>query len=244
MKYCDDYAALLDLYVDGELSPAEMAGVQAHLDTCPGCRAYVDDALAIRAAFPDAEDTEVPDGFAGGVMAAIRAQTAARKPQAAPQKRTLSKILLPLAACCAIVLLARGVGFPGGSKSESPADTAAPMMTESCAEEPAALAEDSPYDSQAAAEARSTPQASAKSAAEDASSLYFAILTLPPDALEMELLADCAPLSEADGESRYELSAEDYAVLLEQLDAAGIQPIAREQTNTESELALVIVTGL
>ena len=78
MKYCDDYAALLDLYVDGELSPAEMADVQAHLDTCPGCQAYVDNALAICAAFPHAEDTEVPNGFAGGVMAAIRAQAPAQ----------------------------------------------------------------------------------------------------------------------------------------------------------------------
>ena len=72
MKYCDDYAALLDLYVDGELSSDELSDVQAHLDTCPGCRAYVDDALSLRAAFPDVEDTEVPDGFAEGVMAAIR----------------------------------------------------------------------------------------------------------------------------------------------------------------------------
>ena len=52
MKYCDDYAALLDLYVDGELSPEEMSRIQEHLDRCPGCQAYVDDALAIRAAFP------------------------------------------------------------------------------------------------------------------------------------------------------------------------------------------------
>lgn len=237
MKYCDDYAALLDLYVDGELPPAEMAGVQAHLDTCPGCRAYVDDALAIRAAFPTAEDTEVPDGFAQGVMAAIRAQ----KPQAAPQKRKLSKILLPLAACCAIVLLVRGVGFPGGGKLEAPADTTASMTAETCAEEPAAQNEDG--DALAAAEARSTPSEAAKNAAEDAVSSYFAILTLPPDALETALLADCTPVSEADGEERYELSAGDYAVLLDQLDAAGIQPIAREQTNMDSETALVIVTG-
>ena len=35
MKYCEEYAALLDLYVDGELSPGEMAAVQEHLDQCP-----------------------------------------------------------------------------------------------------------------------------------------------------------------------------------------------------------------
>ena len=101
MKYCEDFAALLDLYADGELSPEEMARVQAHLDTCPGCRAYVDDALAIRAAFPDAEETEVPDGFCDGVMAVIRAETAPQRKRKAPWL----KAVLPLAACLAIVVL-------------------------------------------------------------------------------------------------------------------------------------------
>ena len=31
MKYCEDCAALLDLYVDGELSPEDMDRVRAHL---------------------------------------------------------------------------------------------------------------------------------------------------------------------------------------------------------------------
>ena len=46
MKYCESYAALLDLFVDGELSLEEMLEVQAHLDECPACRAYVDDNLS------------------------------------------------------------------------------------------------------------------------------------------------------------------------------------------------------
>ena len=100
MKYCDNYAALLDLYVDGELSVEEMTQLQAHLDTCPGCRAYVDDALAIRAAFPDVEDTVVPDGFSEGIMATIRANAV---PQPSKKRRWMN-VLLPLAACCAIVV--------------------------------------------------------------------------------------------------------------------------------------------
>ena len=54
MKYCEEYAALLDLFVDGELAPEDMKRVGDHLTGCPGCQAYVDDALAIRACFPDA----------------------------------------------------------------------------------------------------------------------------------------------------------------------------------------------
>ena len=73
MTYCKESSALLDPYIDGELSPEETARVREHLHTCDGCRAYVQAALAIRDAFPEAEDTPVPDGFAAGVMAAIRA---------------------------------------------------------------------------------------------------------------------------------------------------------------------------
>ncbi len=275
MKYCDDYAALLDLYVDGELSPDEMARVQAHLDVCPGCRAYVDDALAIRAAFPGPDDGEVPAGFAGGVMSAIRAQSAPRQATAAPQKqrRQLSKLLLPLAACCAIVVLIRGAALGGGNKAESaPAAMDAAACTEASAEpeesliaaqrddtpsEPASGEsrtipgdDDAPVSNDVAdipsaaafktSEYGSAPEAAQESTAEDA--LYFATLFLPREA--EALLADHTPFEETDGEARYELSAGDYAVLLDRLDAAGIQPIAREQAYTESEAALVVVTGL
>ena len=78
MTYCKEFSALLDPYIDGELSPEETARVREHLHTCDGCRAYVQAALAIRDAFPEAEDTPVPDGFAAGVMAAIRAAAAPR----------------------------------------------------------------------------------------------------------------------------------------------------------------------
>ena len=99
MDTCQEFAALLDLYADGELPPAEAERVQAHLETCGVCRSYVDDIQAIRAAFPTIEDTPVPEGFADGVMAAIRAGKAPRKRQSAPR---WARVALPLAACLAI----------------------------------------------------------------------------------------------------------------------------------------------
>lgn len=139
MKYCEDCAALLDLYVDGELSPEDMDRVRAHLETCSGCRAYVDDALAIRAAFPDVEDTEVPAGFAESVMSAV--QAAAQERPAAPQakKRHWGRVLLPLAACCAIVILLHGVT---GSKN-SPVEfaTASSSATDTATTESESIAE-------------------------------------------------------------------------------------------------------
>ena len=128
MRPCDEYAALLDAYVDGELSPEEMMRVQAHLDSCPGCQAYVDDALAIRAAFPDVEETEVPDGFAESVSAAIRAGAAPQRKRRTPW----AKVLAPLAACCAVVVLLAGLPAFGGDSARIASDTSEQETMETC----------------------------------------------------------------------------------------------------------------
>ena len=120
MKYCDEFAALLDPYIDGELPPEETARVREHLRACGGCRAYVQAALVMRDAFPEAESTEVPDGFAEGVMAAIRANAAPRKRRSPRWQKTL----LPLAVCCAVVVLAVS-SLPRPSDTAVEADVAA-----------------------------------------------------------------------------------------------------------------------
>ena len=195
MKYCESYAALLDLFVDGELSLEEMLEVQAHLDECPACRAYVDDALAMQAAFPDVEDTEVPEGFAAGIMAAIQADTAIRPVSPRKKKKTpWAGVVASLAACCAIVIIQQN--GPMAAKSESAAasmaydtavaeeaacDDAAPEtfyytadtdLEEETAEEPAAEAEEAaPMErqSETAAEGGAIAQSTKNTAAEDAS---------------------------------------------------------------------------
>lgn len=266
MKYCDDYAALLDLYVDGELSPDEMARVQAHLDVCPGCRAYVDDALAIRAAFPGLDDAEVPAGFAGDVMSAIRAQAAPRQAKAAPQKQ-LSKLLLPLAACCAIVVLIRGAALGGGHKVES---APAAMDTAACTEAPAE-SEESWIDAQsddvpaepASGESRTIPEdspvsndiaeapsavASFKSseygntleAAQEPKAedaLYFATLFLPREA--EALLADYTPFEETDASASYALPREAYEDLLARLSTVDFEETLTP--DVDSDVFLVIL---
>lgn len=116
MTYCKEFSALLDPYIDGELSPEETARVREHLHTCDGCRAYVQAALAIRDAFPEAEDTPVPDGFAAGVMAAIR-----RTPPPEAPETPVGKDAAPLGR----LLCRRGAGRlrparPGGHRCDGP----------------------------------------------------------------------------------------------------------------------------
>lgn len=103
MKNCERYAALLDMYADGFCTVEESETVRSHLAECGECRAYVESILRLREDFPDAESTEVPAGFAEGVMAVIRAE-------AAPRKRSAFrwKALLPMAACLAVVLAVGG----------------------------------------------------------------------------------------------------------------------------------------
>ena len=114
--------ALLDAFVDGELTSEEMISVQSHLDECPECRAYVDDVLVIRASFPTEDDAELPADFAETVMKAV-----AETPQSRPKKRQPWGKLAAAAACLAVIVLMQRGGLTGGSGNTSAACDTAPM---------------------------------------------------------------------------------------------------------------------
>ena len=259
MKYCENFATLLDPFVDGELSPDEIARVQAHLDGCPACRAYADDALAIRASFPDAEDTPVPDGFAESVMARIRAE-AASQAEAAPQKKTSRpwlKALASLAACCAIVLLAAPM-FSHSSKTEAaPAEAPAAAADTAASTERAmefALTEEAPAGESAEesredlASSKLYDAAPAPSAADSGATAYCteadttSWLTLTAEEAG-SLLADVTPAEETETELRYELTSGELENLLTALSEAGIVPSGElHPAEMEDSYVLVIVT--
>ena len=259
MKYCDDYAALLDLYVDGELSPEEMSRGRDRLERGPGCRAYVDDALAIRAAFPDVEDVEVPMGFAEGVMARIQTEAGSKKKQSTPWR----KVLPTLVACCAVVILLRSVpGMFSGRKAEAPAamDAAAPAMTmESASEEKSEAAMEEPaamMDRQIAADSNAVtaaeeapaecaePQEAEKAAGPytytASGTVYTSILTLPPEGAE--LMAEYTPVHESGTEARYELTAQEAEALLVQLEHASFSYQSEDGITPTTDLVLVILS--
>jgi len=284
MKYCEEYAALLDLFVDGELPPGEMERVRAHLETCPGCRAYVDDALMIRAGFPDAEDTAVPEGFTERVMERGREDAGKSSKMIELKRRPVRRwagSLAALAACCALVILLK-TGYSNGiSKSMSAGDTAAPAETSAArdaagggeadaaprmAEAPAqaevpGLDIAAPEEEQkltagqteTAAESDTTANdfAMDRAAGAEGAAPYTSLASLPEAAEaaagaeepslrltageEGDLLDGYEPVWEEDGERRYELSWEEYRVLLEALG----RPDAPEG---EAEIYIVLVT--
>lgn len=136
MNTCENYAALLDAFAEGDLFTEDMVRVQQHLLECPDCQAYLDDLLAMQAAFPKVEDTVVPPDFSAKVMAAVAAtpqeqavaapqEKAAAKSTSAKRKTPWSRVLMPLAACCAIVILLQGrLSFGGAKSEEAPAASA------------------------------------------------------------------------------------------------------------------------
>ena len=274
-------AALLDLYVDGELSPEEMLRVRDHLDECPACRAYVDDALAIRASFPDAEDTEIPDGFTEAVMTAVRQRGT---PAKASRRTPWKKMLLPLAACFAVAVLVLPLRdlLSGGAKMESAASLAAmdTAVAESAVEEPAEApeaeapaaleqgalksaeitAEDAaPQEKKAidlyetagteAQDGGSAEPAAGQAAEEEAPAMAVysgspfpcATVTLPPEGLQLDLLAGRTPDRESEGQAEFDLTAQEYDTLRAQLDESGLDYTAQETADGNSGLVLVIV---
>src|SRR3989442_4229060 len=106
MSHVDD--GTLHAYLDGELSPAEVQGVEAHLAQCPACRGRLDEqrALITRAgellALAAPPDRELPPFRAGDLK---------------PPTRLWWKVRLPRAGAATLVL-ALGIGTYLGSGVE------------------------------------------------------------------------------------------------------------------------------
>ena len=255
MKYCNDFAALLDLFVDGELNPEDMIRVQEHLEHCPGCRAYVDAAFAMRAAFPDTDDTEVPEGFTDSVMETVRLH-----PRRSKRKTPWVKVLTPLAACCAIVILLQsgpmlgssrndsspfapaGAGMDNAKKSEAMlADAMSPAgeaTWDYVKEESSTAYYSDSYTYAAEPESPAAPIFPAESA-DEVSTRYAMELYLPAEC--KELLNDVVPVAETGNDIRYELNPSAYEALQAQLKDREIFYDVGVAANPTTNLILVVL---
>lgn len=238
MKYCEEYTARLDLFVDGELSPEEMEQVREHLAACPGCRAYVDDALAIRAGFPDVEETVVPEGFVESVMERIQISPPGGEKEAKQRRRWVSTAAA-LAACCALVVLVQTVGvtkggvspgYDGGEEAGiepqmAAADSAEPeesarLYTTAKKSEPAEAAEEaagSVENRRRSMVAAAPPAEAAAEAAADMAAAYTEMALCLTAGEAGDLLDEFVPEEEDASKRRYALSLEEYEALLEAL---------------------------
>lgn len=258
-------AALLDAFVDGELTAAEMAEVQAHLAECPGCQAYVDDALAIRADFPSAESTELPADFTDHIMQAV-----AKTPQSRPKTQPWGKLAAAAACLAVIVLVQYGAGLSSRSASnEAAAYTADCAAAESTVErsadassgddadscQPMDSADDSGESDSVAAD--STQQANKSESTDGTASIQSAyqngksavpvitgadLPTVRVSATEIgDLLDDRTPTEQKDtGVVRYLLTRTEFDALAEELADRGV---TLETEDTDSSQLWLEVCG-
>lgn len=257
--------ALLDAFVDGELTAAEMAEVQAHLAECPGCQAYVDDALAIRADFPTAESTELPADFTDHIMQAV-----AKTPQSRPKTQPWGKLAAAAACLALIVLVQYGAGLSSRNTSnEAAAYTADCAAAESTVERSADASSgndadscqpmDSPDDSGEpdSVAADSTQQANKSESTDGTASIQSAyqngksavpvitgadLPTVRVSATEIgDLLDDRTPTEQKDtGVVRYLLTRTEFDALAEELADRGV---TLETEDTDSSQLWLEVCG-
>ena len=249
-------AALLDAFVDGELTAAEMAEVQAHLAECPGCQAYVDDALAIRADFPTAESTELPADFTDHIMQAV-AKTPQSRPKTQPclavivlvqygaglSSRNTSNEAAAYTADCAAA--ESTVERSADASSGDDADSCQPMDSPDDSGEPDSVAADS---TQQANKSESTDgTASIQSAYQNGKSAVPVITgadlpTVRVSATEIgDLLDDHTPTEQKDtGVVRYLLTRTEFDALAEELADRGV---TLETEDTDSSQLWLEVCG-
>jgi len=115
MGPCEEYRERVSAMLDDRLSSGEKLELMEHLASCPDCRAYFDDQLAIHEAFADLE-AAAPVGFAESVMERVRLTPQERKK---PTARSRWQHWAAAAACCAVAVL--GVWTMGGPQAEKDA---------------------------------------------------------------------------------------------------------------------------
>lgn len=98
---CDEAMLAISAKLDGELNPAELEALEAHLKLCPDCRALAKELEEMDAAL----ETLVcppPETLVGNVMDKIRAEAAEQKQ---PRRQKPWAGLMAVAAVAAVLLL-------------------------------------------------------------------------------------------------------------------------------------------
>lgn len=99
---CGRYLELLSARLDGALSGPEERELEAHLGSCPACRAAGAQFAALRSAFTELEEIPAPEGFTQNVM--DRVQGSEPKKAIPLFRRPSFKVFAGLAACAVLAV--------------------------------------------------------------------------------------------------------------------------------------------
>ncbi len=108
---CPTCEAMVDAYVDGELSATESAAFEAALPGCPDCRRRLEETRAMSGFLRDIPTERAPDLLRAKIERELRAISQASKPQARP---ALGRSMRWMAMAASLVV-AVSIGWVGGT---------------------------------------------------------------------------------------------------------------------------------
>ena len=98
MKCCEQYAAALSAFVDGELSENEKEEVLSHVEHCQNCREYLSELMIVHTMFEEMPELDAPEGFSERVLERVHEE----KRERSRHRRAWPRML---AACFALLVV-------------------------------------------------------------------------------------------------------------------------------------------
>lgn len=98
MKCCEQYAAALSAFVDGELSENEKEEVLSHVEHCQNCREHLSELMIVHTMFEEMPELDAPEGFSERVLERVHEEKRARS----RHRRAWPRVL---AACFALLVV-------------------------------------------------------------------------------------------------------------------------------------------
>lgn len=145
---CDEAVALLDDYADGLLSPERAADLEAHLTTCPSCRAELESLQALLAdakalprsiAPPPGAWSGIQQRIEGSARPGIVSLSARRSGMRTPLLAAAAVVLMVLSSAVTSLWIKRGGEEPGFAASQAEYARATAELAQKIEQNPAGL---------------------------------------------------------------------------------------------------------
>lgn len=104
MISCERAWELLNLQLDGALSPQEEQELEEHLASCPACRKEREELAQMSQALRGLGEVQVPADFTQRVMEQVRAESQEKPKVISLQRRRWTRTLMGLAACALLCI--------------------------------------------------------------------------------------------------------------------------------------------
>ena len=122
MKCCEQYAAALSDFVDGELSENERDEVLVHVERCQNCREYLSELMIVHTMFEEMPELDAPEGFSERVLERVHEEKRAKTRHRRAWPRVLAACFALLVVTAAAWKLAPAMGSSGDSAADCAAN--------------------------------------------------------------------------------------------------------------------------